>query len=359
MKKKVLSMLLVMAMTISLAACGGSSNSEAAKSEPETSVVEASSTVADSEEASSEDTSEEGGYKIGILPQTMNDVFQVILANAAKSYLEDKGCEATIMAGTTFSDTASQMEYLETMAANGYDAVIISPVEGSAGICKLIGDLVDQGIVVVNVDNRFSDDVLEECGLSRDSFPRIGTAQYDAGKLAGEYVKDNYEEGVKVGIIAGTDGTEACYLRTTGFTDACEDVIDLVATQNADWEVEKAYTATQNMLTAHPDIEVLFCECDALALGTANAVADMGIKGVDIIGYDGTVDGIQAVIDGKFVVEIAQDVVGMAEDGAQLALDMLGGAKGESKDIPPFYITADNAEESMERVQKFATNTAN
>ena len=353
--KKLISLLLAFVLVFSLVACSAPAAEEPA--------AEAAAPAAEEPAAAAEPeapAAEAKAYKIGLLPQSLNDTFQVILSNAAQKYLEDQGCEVTVMAGTTYADVNSQMEYIETMKANGYDAILCSPMEGSAGIVNLFAECINSGMVVVNYDNSVSNEVLEQCGLNWETFPRVGTNNYDAAGYAAKYLMENYPQGVKVGMICGTDGSETNHLRTTGFTDVCGDYMELISALNADWEVEKAYTATQNMVTAHPEIEVIFCLCDSLAIGTYNALEEMGYADkIDVIGFDGTVDGLQAVVDGKFVCEIAQDVVGMGQTAAQLALDMLNGAPGKSTDMPVLTIVADNAAAAMEKVLPYSTTTAN
>lgn len=346
--KALVSLLLVLAMMFALAACSVEGEATA-KNDAPAATTDSTSTAAPAE------STEAKSYKFGIIPQSMNDTFQITLANVAKTYLENLGHTATIMGGTTFADVNSQIEFIENMIANNYDAILCSPMEGSAGICTVFKQAIDAGIVVVNFDNSVSDAVLEEVGLDLTTFPRIGTNNYDASGVAANWLMEHYPEGTKVALICGTDGSECNNLRTNGFLDVCGDYIDLVTQLNADWEVEKGYTAAQNMITAHPEIEVFYAMSDNMAIGAANALADMGMTDVDIIGFDGTIDGLQSVIDGKFVCEIAQDPVTMAQTAAQLALDMLGGAKGQSQDTDIIVATSDNAQGIIDNLKPYVS----
>ena len=68
------------------------------------------------------------------------------------------------------------------------------------------------------------------------------------------------EDGGKVAILAGLEGAGQSVGRTNGAKTVFENTegVELVAAQACDWDTEKAYEATKDILTAHPDLKGIF-----------------------------------------------------------------------------------------------------
>lgn len=62
----------------------------------------------------------------------------------------------------------------------------------------------------------------------------------------------------------------------------------LVAAQACDWDTAKAYEATRDLLTAHPDLKGIFSCNDNMALAAVQALQEMGNEDVLVYGVDYT-----------------------------------------------------------------------
>lgn len=60
------------------------------------------------------------------------------------------------------------------------------------------------------------------------------------------------------------------------------------------------------ILQAHPDIDGVFAENDEMALGAIKALGDKAGKSVQVVGFDGTPDGLKAVGAGTLYASVAQ-----------------------------------------------------
>jgi ribose transport system substrate-binding protein len=120
-----------------------------------------------------------------------------------------------------------------------------------------------------------------------------------------------------------------------------------VAEDTANWAQDAALSLAQNMLTANPDINVIWGQADAMAQGAAEAVrlANLGHP-VLVVGFDGDVTALPDVASGKLAATMVQQVVGMGELSVTTALDLVNG-----KTVPPeqlqeaFLATKDNVAE--------------
>jgi ABC-type sugar transport system substrate-binding protein len=100
--------------------------------------------------------------------------------------------------------------------------------------------------------------------------------------------------------------------------------------------MEEAMNHTEAMLTAHPNIRVISCVNDQLALGALAAVKSKGIKddGMYIGGADYTAEAKAELADPKSYFRVSTDI-GPAQAGmdcASMAYDYVkNGPKGETK----------------------------
>ena len=101
------------------------------------------------------------------------------------------------------TDVTQQIEYVEHMMAQGVDAIVIAPADSKAlvTVCK---KAMDAGIVVVNIDNKFDEAVLQDKGIR---IPFVGPDNRKGAKLAGVYLAPRLKPGDQVAIIEGAPNT--------------------------------------------------------------------------------------------------------------------------------------------------------
>ena len=83
----------------------------------------------------------------------------------------------------------------------------------------------------------------------------------------------------RIAIIEGAPGFPEVLQRAEGFRqalDAAHARYRIVASQPGDWTADDADTACQNILAAHPDVDLFFNEADVMAVGCARAVRSAG-----------------------------------------------------------------------------------
>ncbi len=84
----------------------------------------------------------------------------------------------------------------------------------------------------------------------------------------------------ELAILHGVLGSTAEIQRTQGCQEALAENpnIKLVAEDTANWDETEAFTKTQNILTANPNLKAVFGESDAMAIGAAKAAGQAGVK---------------------------------------------------------------------------------
>ena len=112
----------------------------------------------------------------------------------------------------------------------------------------------------------------------------------------------------EIAILHGVLGSTAETQRTQGVQEALKKFPDikLVAEQTANWDEGEAFKATQNVLTAHPNLKAIFAESDAMALGAGRAAKQAGKTGMFFVGIDGFPTMWPAIKSGMVTATAAQ-----------------------------------------------------
>lgn len=302
-------------------------------------------------ESQTPEKSDSSGIKIGFIPMNLNNEFYVYMQNGAQEKADELGVKLVVQGSLSGTDMESQLEFIENMIASGVDAIVISPA-GSDGLTSGLKKCEDAGIPVINVDSGFDKDIIKAAGLK--PIPFIGSDDYAGTKLAGEYVAENFP-GSKVAIITGATGIPIAIDREKGFTEGLNETCDIVAVQAGDWNLDIAYTATQNIITANPDLDIIFCSSDQMAVGAIQAINAAGKAGdIKVLSYDGVSAGLSNVKSGAELLTVAQFPVEMGIQGVQAAYDAVQG-----KEVPldtrtgNLVITKDNVAEYEAKIAPY------
>ncbi|MDI9432563.1 MAG: sugar ABC transporter substrate-binding protein [Sedimentisphaerales bacterium] len=238
------------------------------------------------------------------------------------------------------TDVTQQIAYVELMMAQGVDAIVIAPADSKAlvAVCK---KAMDAGIVVVNIDNKFDEDVLWDKNIK---IPFVGPDNRKGAKLAGVYLATRLNPGDKVAIIEGAPNAFNGIQRKAGFEDAMiGSSMNIVASQTGYWETDKAQPIASALINEHPDLKALLCANDSMALGAVAALRDAGKSdGIYIVGFDNIAAVQRLLKEGKILCTVDQHADKLALYGIQYALDILAGkATPADKETPVDLVTAE------------------
>jgi ribose transport system substrate-binding protein len=237
-------------------------------------------------------------------------------------------------------DVAKQMELVELMIAQGVNAIVIAPADSKAlvPVCK---KAMDSGIIVVNIDNKFDRDVLQEKNVK---IPFVGPDNRKGAKLAGDYLAKKLKQADKVVIIEGAPNAFNGIQRKLGFEDAMKAAgINIVSSQTGYWEMDKANQLASALITEHADLKGILCANDSMALGAVSAVKAAGKSNdIVIVGFDNILAVQKLLKEGKILCTVDQHADKLALFGIEYALEMLKAkAVPADKETPVDLITAE------------------
>jgi ABC-type sugar transport system substrate-binding protein len=234
------------------------------------------------------------GKKIGILIISLTNPFWVNMKARYEEAAAELGIEVDVLSGTTEGDTNAQLDTLMTMATKDYDAIILSPIEGTNLIPGIV-QLNQLGIPVINLGPGVDEVALEEAGGHLDG--KITVKFQEQGMMVATDMIERLDGGGEVAILQGLVGAGQSEGRTAGAKETFEadEDIEIVAIQPCDWDATTAYDATKDILLANPDLKGIFAVNDVMALAAIEALKSEGKDDVLVYGVDFTGDANAAI----------------------------------------------------------------
>ncbi|AUA33439.1 sugar ABC transporter substrate-binding protein [Pseudomonas fulva] len=269
--------------------------------------------------------------KVALVMKSLANEFFRTMEDGAKAYQQTHAGEFDLVANgiKNETDTGEQIRIVEQMVNAGAKALVIAPADSKA-LVSAVKKAMDQGVVVINIDNRLDPELLKSKGIS---VPFVGPDNRKGARLVGEYLAtEKLKAGDQVGIIEGVPTTTNAQQRTAGFKEAMDAAqIKIVSTQSGNWEIDKGNAVAASMLNEYPDLKALLAGNDSMALGAVSAVRAAGKAGqVQVVGYD-NINAIKPMIaDGRVLATLDQAASQQAVFGIQAALKMV---KGEKPDV--------------------------
>jgi len=250
---------------------------------------------------------------------------------------EEAGVEVRVVAPPSEVAVQDQINQIEDMIAQRVDGIALAPTDPNA-LAAVVDAAKAAGIPLVFVD-----------GIgTNEGVPFVGTDNLKGGKLGGQYLCDNLEEGSDVAILQGVMSTTNGQDRYNGAREVLEGCgMNIVAVQPADWDRAKALSVTESILAGNRDLKGVFGSNDNMALGAVEALkAAAKLDDVIVVGYDANPDAANSILAGEMSASVAQDPVGMAGLGIQTLIDMKAGKEVDMNVDPgTVLVTPENAEE--------------
>jgi ribose transport system substrate-binding protein len=142
-------------------------------------------------------------------------------------------------------------------------------------------------------------------GYSKDLLPKVAGFEQvnliDYGKQVGSWLSQHLNNG-KVAIITGLLGRGDAEAYAQGFKDglSTNNNLSVVAQLPGDWNRQKAQNATQDLITAHPDLKGLYVENEDMAIGAILALQRAGkLSQVMVVSSNGAPYGLDAISKGE------------------------------------------------------------
>lgn len=166
----------------------------------------------------------------------------------------------------TAADVNKQSNDIEDLIAQGADAIVVLPLEGSP-VTPAAEAALEAGVPVVNFDREFDNEAYTALVKGDNRGIGVNGAKWLIDKLDGKG---------KVFMLSGPP-VSVTTQRDNGFKDTIKGTeIEVVGLQDGGYQREKGYTVMQNALVANPEIDAVFSIDDEMALGALQAIKEAG-----------------------------------------------------------------------------------
>lgn len=246
-----------------------------------------------------------GKGMIGVSVLTMTNPFFKEIADTITAEAAKHGYQTVVTSGEF--DVAKQQNQVKDFIVGKAAAIVLCPCD-SRSIGPAIVEANEAGIPVFTAD-------IACLAADAKVVSHVATDNLGGGRQAAEAMIEALgEAGGKV-MVLDFKQAESCLLRVQGFKEVVAShndanataPIEIVAELPGDGQKDKGFTCTEDALQAHPDLAGIFAINDPSALGARAALEKAGrADRVKIVGFDGQIDGKQAIKEGKIFADPVQ-----------------------------------------------------
>lgn len=334
------------ALSVTLAACGGSDDSSSGDSGGDDAATEETT-----EESGGDEGGDTGGtVAVSLITKNQTNPFFVAMINGAEEKASELGVDLTVGSSTEEGDDQGQIDLIENAIAQDQAGILITPM--SVNVNDAISRAREAGLYVIALDTPTDPpDVVDITFATDNCLAGEAIGQWAAGKLNGE-------KAVIAELVIFDDRVVSVdYCRANGFligmgidVPTLEDMTSPAESGSyttgagGDYEIacleatganeEGGRAGMENCLAANPDINVVYTINEPAAFGAAVALEAAGKtigEDVIIVSVDGGLAGVQAVQDGTIQATSQQYPLRMASLGVEAIKTIAdGGAPPEN-----------------------------
>lgn len=237
--------------------------------------------------------------RIGYCSPTMNGPFYVALEQAVKNAANSYGMQYMSTDGQ--GDITKQVMAVEDLLSKGIQILVLNPLDPQA-LVPVVQLARAQGVEVFILDSTIEEDTPFTAALFANN-------QLN-GELLGLWLAEQNLANPKIAIISGNQGNPVGREKRLGFVRGLADgqlhrnaktSFDILAHGWGGWNNNGGLAAMEDILVAHPDVNVLLAENDAMALGAMNVITQMGKEQqIEVLAFDGQKEAYEMIRAGRY-----------------------------------------------------------
>ena len=276
-----------------------------------------------------------GKRLIGVVPKGTTSLFWQSVHAGVIAASQQFDVEVEWNGPTQETEYARQIQIVDAMINRRIDGIVLSPTERTA-LVSVVERAAREGIPVTIFDS----------GIDTENYVSyVATNNTGAGELAAETVSQLVNGAGKIALVKHAPGSDSTDSRERGFEASVAKThtgLEIVAEQYCMSDRAKALAVTEDMLTAHPDLDALFCSSEAATIGAARALVSRGAAGkIKLVGFDASPSLQQDLRDGVIDALIVQDPFGIGYIAVETIVNKLDGETPEKRiDSPARVVRA-------------------
>lgn len=284
-------------------------------------------------------------HYVALITKSTTSAFWQSVSAGANAAATEYNLNITFEGPEREEDYETQNQMIETAVANGAEVIVFSAVDYNAN-AEAIDRAAEAGVKIVVIDSDVN---------SSQVSSRIGTNNYMAGQMAGQAALASEEETLHIGLVNYDVNSANGQQREQGFRDVVkkESRVADVMTINVLSTTEDARMGTEELLAAHPEINVIATFNEWTSLGVGWAVRGTGLaEETMVVAFDSNVVSVGMLETGEVDALIVQNPYAMGYLGVETAYRLLNGQKvPQSQDTATTLVTRENMyQEERQRI---------
>ena len=257
---------------------------------------------------------------IAVFPKTViNDVFMNNVANYAKAKGDELGATVETYSVSAHDAVEEQVSAVEAVIARHVSGIVLAALD-SKGLAPALAKAAEAKIPVVLIDGGVADSAYVSL---------VKTDNVRASALAADYAAALLSDAGKVAQLEGEPGSEAAADRVKGFHDELAKFknVELVSSITGHWSTPGGVDATEAILAAHPEVNLIFASSDLMAVGAAEVLHRDKREDVMIVSFDGIKEGTDLLLNGRSAGDVSQSAKTMGERSVSILMEVITGKK--------------------------------
>ncbi len=324
--KKLIALLLVLAMALSLVACGAKEEKPAETQAPAAPAETQAAAAAPEAPAAPE-------IHVGIAAPAVTHGWVAGVAYYAEKYCQDNGLDYKV---ATSKDAAEMTAQLQDLVAWGATVIVSFPQW--AGMETAMQEIIDAGVPVVNFD----------VDVACEGIYKVTGDNYDMGYQSAKYIIEKAGDAANILVMDVPSSGSVCELRKQGFYDYLKEVnydtSNIVELQLPSFARTDGLAAMADALEAYPQIDAVYSMDDETSMGCYQAITEAGRTDIKAMTGGG---GCQEYF--KMIADEANAAYGLAsalyspamiQDAIKTAITLLEGGEAEPVIVIPTTIVS-------------------
>lgn len=305
MKKKLISVMLCLVMSIGLlagcsSAAGTAQTTQDSAATEITKAIESAAATESAAAAEGTTAKPKSDLKYAVVLHALNSSFYAKIQAGAEAAGKALGVKVDVMAPTTANNLAEQVSMIETCIASGYDG-IATVIWDPDGFNDVLKKAADAGIPVISLNQNSGKD---------DGTVFVGQDLEESGYMLGKYMFGTVMGGEGKYIIASCSPADVALIaREDGIKRAAKEFPGIEFVQEIDitTDLTTAVGVIENAYLANPDVKA-FLGVDVFSEAIGTYIQTNGLNGkVFGAGYDLTEGTLQHVKDNAMQLTIGQN----------------------------------------------------
>ena len=256
---------------------------------------------------------------IAVVPKATSHLFWLSVQAGALAAGEEYGVQIEWNGAAAETEYPRQIQIVDSFISRHVDGIALAPTERKA-LVGAVDRAAAAGIPLTVFDS----------GLDSENYMSfLATNNYEGGQMAGRTLARLLNGNGKVGMVMHAPGSGSTMDRERGFEEVIKAEfpgIRIVAQQFGQSDRSKAMAATENILTANPDLDGIFASSEPSSVGASLALKSRGLGGkVHLVAFDSSDGMVEDLKAGVIAAMVVQDPYRMGHDAVKTIVDKLNG----------------------------------